>query len=130
MIALDIATGVVILRRRTSHTEKDLMDEPVSEQEFLASYHPRSFDPVATTVDVVTLTIRDDALNVLLVQRASRLRLRVGAAGRFRAVPARRGPGRRRRSGNWRRRPGSTWAGSTWSSWPPTARRAGTRGCG
>ena len=45
------------------------MDEPVSEQEFLASYDPRSFDPVAVTVDVVTLTIRDDALNVLLVQR-------------------------------------------------------------
>jgi ADP-ribose pyrophosphatase YjhB (NUDIX family) len=45
------------------------MDEPVSEQEFLASYDPRSFAPVAVTVDVVTLTIRDDALDVLLVQR-------------------------------------------------------------
>ncbi len=39
------------------------------EDEFLASYDPRSYEPVAVTVDVVTLTIRDDALSVLLVQR-------------------------------------------------------------
>lgn len=45
------------------------MDEPVGEQEFLASYDPRAFDPVAVTVDVVTLTIRDGELHVLLVQR-------------------------------------------------------------
>jgi 8-oxo-dGTP diphosphatase len=45
------------------------MREPASEQEYLASYDPRSFDPVAVTVDVVALTIRDDALDVLLVQR-------------------------------------------------------------
>ena len=38
-------------------------------QFLLASYDPRSFDPVAVTVDVVTLTIRDGALDVLLVQR-------------------------------------------------------------
>ena len=43
--------------------------EPASEEEFLASYDPRSFDPVAVTVDVVTLTIRDGRLQVLLVQR-------------------------------------------------------------
>jgi ADP-ribose pyrophosphatase YjhB (NUDIX family) len=43
--------------------------EPVSEQEFLASYDPREFDPVAVTVDVVVLTIRDGDLQVLLVQR-------------------------------------------------------------
>jgi 8-oxo-dGTP diphosphatase len=42
---------------------------PASEEEFLASYDPRSYSPVAVTVDVVTLTIRDDALHVLLVQR-------------------------------------------------------------
>lgn len=42
---------------------------PVSEEEFLASYDPRSFNPIAVTVDVVTLTIRDDVLHVLLVQR-------------------------------------------------------------
>jgi 8-oxo-dGTP diphosphatase len=45
------------------------MSEPVSEAEFLASYDPRSFDPVAVTVDVVSLTIRDGQLHVLLVQR-------------------------------------------------------------
>jgi 8-oxo-dGTP diphosphatase len=37
--------------------------------EFLAGCDPRSFHPVAVTVDVVTLTIRDGALDVLLVQR-------------------------------------------------------------
>jgi 8-oxo-dGTP diphosphatase len=41
----------------------------MDEQEFLASYDPRAFDPVAVTVDAVTLTIRDGALDVLLVQR-------------------------------------------------------------
>ncbi|MGH3199640.1 MAG: NUDIX hydrolase [Streptosporangiaceae bacterium] len=45
------------------------MDDPVSEQEFLAGYDPRAFEPVAVTVDVVTLTIRDGDLDVLLVQR-------------------------------------------------------------
>ena len=45
------------------------MSDPVSEEEFLASYDPRAFAPVAVTVDVVTLTIRDGALDVLLVQR-------------------------------------------------------------
>ena len=41
----------------------------MGDQEFLASYDPRSFDPVAVTVDVVTLTIRDGELDVLLVER-------------------------------------------------------------
>ncbi len=45
------------------------MAEPVSEEQFLASYDPRAFDPVAVTVDVVALTIRDADLHVLLVQR-------------------------------------------------------------
>jgi 8-oxo-dGTP diphosphatase len=45
------------------------MDGAVSEEEFLAGYDPRSFGPIAVTVDVVTLTIRDDVLDVLLVQR-------------------------------------------------------------
>jgi 8-oxo-dGTP diphosphatase len=49
----------------------DPMDAPVTEQEFLASYDPRSFAPIAVTVDVVTLTIRDDVLDVLLVQRGA-----------------------------------------------------------
>lgn len=42
---------------------------PANEAEFLASYDPRAFDPVAVTVDVVALTIRDGGLHVLLVQR-------------------------------------------------------------
>jgi 8-oxo-dGTP diphosphatase len=45
------------------------MNDPGSEREFLASYDPRAFAPIAVTVDVVTLTIRDGALDVLLVQR-------------------------------------------------------------
>lgn len=47
------------------------MTEPAGEAEFLASYDPRAFDPVAVTVDVVALTIRDGALHVLLVRRAA-----------------------------------------------------------
>lgn len=41
----------------------------MTEEEFLANYDPRAFDPVAVTVDVVALTIRDGELHVLLVQR-------------------------------------------------------------
>ena len=37
------------------------MDDPVSEEEFLARYDPRGFDLVAVTVDLVTLTVRDGA---------------------------------------------------------------------
>src|SRR3569833_2682085 len=39
------------------------------EEEFLAAYAPRAYNPVAVAIDVVALTIRDGALNVLLVQR-------------------------------------------------------------
>ncbi|MGH3189519.1 MAG: NUDIX hydrolase [Streptosporangiaceae bacterium] len=45
------------------------MDGAEGEAEFLASYDPRSYGPVAVAVDVVALTIRDDVLNVLLVER-------------------------------------------------------------
>lgn len=38
-------------------------------ERFLADYDPRAYDPVAVTVDVVALTIRDAALQVLLVRR-------------------------------------------------------------
>jgi 8-oxo-dGTP diphosphatase len=41
----------------------------MGEERFLAEYDPRAFDPVAVTVDVVALTIRDGALHVLLVER-------------------------------------------------------------
>lgn len=40
-----------------------------SEKDFLAAYDPRAYAPVAVTVDVVALTIRDGALHVLLVER-------------------------------------------------------------
>ncbi len=45
------------------------MSKPASEEEFLASYDPGAFDPLAVTVDVVALTIRDAELHALLVQR-------------------------------------------------------------
>ncbi len=40
------------------------------ERAFLDGYDPRAFAPVAVTVDIVALTIRDDTLHVLLVERA------------------------------------------------------------
>ncbi|MEN3609803.1 NUDIX hydrolase [Plantactinospora sp. ZYX-F-223] len=40
------------------------------ESTFLAGYDPTAFPPVAVTVDIVVLTIRDGALHVLLVERA------------------------------------------------------------
>ncbi|MCM2417956.1 MULTISPECIES: NUDIX hydrolase [unclassified Streptomyces] len=39
------------------------------EDRFLAAYDPRAFDPIAVTVDVVALTLREGALHVLLVRR-------------------------------------------------------------
>lgn len=39
------------------------------EERFLAAYDPRAFDPIAVTVDVVALTLREGALHVLLVRR-------------------------------------------------------------
>jgi ADP-ribose pyrophosphatase YjhB (NUDIX family) len=47
------------------------MAERDGEEDFLASYDPRAFDPIAVTVDVVALTIRDGVLHVLLVQRGA-----------------------------------------------------------
>ncbi len=44
------------------------MTDP-GEQAFLASYDPRAFPPVAVTVDVVLLTVREARLQVLLVER-------------------------------------------------------------
>jgi 8-oxo-dGTP diphosphatase len=38
-------------------------------ESFLAEYDPRAYDPIAVTVDVVALTIRDAQLQVLLVRR-------------------------------------------------------------
>ncbi|MFG1881033.1 NUDIX domain-containing protein [Micromonospora sp. NPDC049102] len=41
----------------------------MNEQDFLAAYDPRAYPSVAVTVDVVALTIRDDALHLLLIRR-------------------------------------------------------------
>jgi 8-oxo-dGTP diphosphatase len=38
-------------------------------ESFLAGYNPRAYEPIAVTVDIVALTIRDGALQVLLVRR-------------------------------------------------------------
>jgi 8-oxo-dGTP diphosphatase len=43
-----------------------------ADSEFLADYDPRAYPPIAVTVDVVALTIRDTELQVLLVRRGER----------------------------------------------------------
>jgi 8-oxo-dGTP diphosphatase len=54
----------------TEAAARGAADPPTaSEAQFLAEYDPRAYDPIGVTVDVVALTIRDDALHVLLVQR-------------------------------------------------------------
>ncbi|MFD3451082.1 NUDIX domain-containing protein [Streptomyces sp. NPDC058691] len=45
------------------------MADRQGEDDFLATYDPRAFDPIAVTVDVVALTLRQGALHVLLVRR-------------------------------------------------------------
>lgn len=40
-----------------------------SERDFLAAYDPRAFDPIAVTVDIVVLTLREGVLHVLAVRR-------------------------------------------------------------
>ncbi|WP_042405629.1 NUDIX hydrolase [Streptacidiphilus carbonis] len=51
-------------------SSQDQPPQAQSEQAWLAAYDPRAFPPVAVTVDVVALTLRQDRLHVLLVQRA------------------------------------------------------------
>jgi 8-oxo-dGTP diphosphatase len=41
----------------------------LTEEQYLAAYDPGKFPPVAVTVDVVALTIRGEALHLLLVRR-------------------------------------------------------------
>src|SRR6201996_6441899 len=45
------------------------MPDPGDPESFLAQYDPRAYDPVAVTVDVVALTIRESRLQVLLIRR-------------------------------------------------------------
>ncbi|MFF3600734.1 NUDIX hydrolase [Kitasatospora indigofera] len=45
--------------------------DQAAEQEWLASYDPHAYTPVAVTVDVVALTLRQGSLHVLLVERAA-----------------------------------------------------------
>jgi 8-oxo-dGTP diphosphatase len=45
------------------------MNDPDDPESFLAEYDPRAYDPVAVTVDVVALTIRESRLQVLLIRR-------------------------------------------------------------
>src|ERR1700760_2675274 len=45
------------------------MNQPDAPESFLAEYDPRAYDPVAVTVDVVALTIRESRLQVLLIRR-------------------------------------------------------------
>jgi 8-oxo-dGTP diphosphatase len=73
--------GRVILISRSSQNEKNrtrnhqpngrwlLVDDSDGTASFLAGYDPRVYDPVAVTVDVVALTIRDASLQVLLIRR-------------------------------------------------------------
>ncbi|WP_316525315.1 NUDIX hydrolase [Kitasatospora brasiliensis] len=44
---------------------------PEAEQEWLAAYDPRAYTPIAVTVDVVALTLRQGSLHVLLVERGA-----------------------------------------------------------
>lgn len=43
----------------------------MTEAEFLAAYDPRAFPPVAVTVDLAVLTVRQGQLSVLLVRRGA-----------------------------------------------------------
>ena len=59
------------------------------ERELLEGYDPRAFPPIAVTVDVVALTIRDAELQALLVRRGEPPYAgRLGAARRVRPSPA------------------------------------------
>jgi len=49
-------------------------DDPTvrpGEQEWLAAYDPHDYTPIAVTVDIVALTMRQNRLHVLLVERAA-----------------------------------------------------------
>src|SRR5262245_23627316 len=64
--------GYVVLSSSFTQIENNGSRPVASEQDFLDSYDPRDYPPVAVTVDVVALTIRDARLHVLLVERAAK----------------------------------------------------------
>ena len=89
------------------------------------STHP----PVAVTLDLVVLTVRDDRLQALTVRRGEPpYQGEWALPGRL--PPSGRGPARRGGARARTRRPGSPPTGSTSSSWRPTARPTATRACG
>ena len=89
----------------------------MNEQDFLARYDPRAYPPVAVTVDVVALTIRDGALTCCWSARPCRRR---GARGRCPAASS--GPDEdladaaRRELAEETGLAATGCAGSTWSS--------------
>lgn len=54
---------------RTEDGARPERADDATEREFLDAYDPHAYAPVAVTVDVVALTIRDGVLHVLLVRR-------------------------------------------------------------
>ena len=95
-------------------------------------YDPRAYQPVAVTVDIVALTIRDGRLHVLLVERGEQPYAGAWALPGGFVRPRDDGPVRgetstRRRPASWPRRPGCgrprRLGGSTWNS-SATLRRA------
>ncbi|MFI6158001.1 NUDIX hydrolase [Kitasatospora sp. NPDC051170] len=58
-------------RAPRSEAQSGARSEPQSEAQWLAAYDPRAYTPVAVTVDVVALTLRDGRLHVLLVERGA-----------------------------------------------------------
>ena len=80
-------------------------------------------------VDLAILTVRENQLNVLVIERGHEpFRGQGGAAGRLPAGWTR--TCATRPSANWPRKPASTATACIWSSWPPTATPAATRAAG
>ncbi|MFJ2958011.1 NUDIX domain-containing protein [Streptomyces sp. NPDC087270] len=57
--------GAVVDAAQHDHSD----EQELRERDFLADYDPRAFDPIAVTVDVVVLTLRQGRLHVLAIER-------------------------------------------------------------